>query len=47
MERFVNYEKMKLFETCWSNYDNKGKGFIEVSNLMDLLFDLGAPLGLE
>jgi len=47
MERFVNYDKMKIFEICWAKFDPKGKGFIEVSNLMELLLDLGAPMGLE
>lgn len=47
MEKFVNYEKISIFEASWSNYDPKGKGFIQVSDLMDVLQDLGAPLGLD
>jgi len=43
--QLVNYDLITHFQRTWSEFDDKGEGFIRLSSLSAFLYDLGPPLG--
>jgi hypothetical protein len=48
MEKKVfNEEDLVKYQRVWSDYDNQATGFIEITDLPKLLFQLNAPMGWD
>jgi Ca2+-binding EF-hand superfamily protein len=39
--------EIERYQNKWSNFDENATGYIEISHLPELLFQLGTPLGWD
>jgi hypothetical protein len=46
-EQVFNSLELENYQTKWSNFDSEATGFIDMSELPKLLFQLGKPLGWD